>query len=509
LSTFLLAPDPVQQQYFLPGTATPGNGVQVFVYRAGTVTKINFAKDNAGNAFWSNPQQLDSSGNWPSAGSAWLPENVSCKVVWAPAADSDPPSSPYRTIDNMAGVPAAVAASTSQWVSISSPNFVNGAAFRVSGDQTAEIHVGRRIRTENTGGTVYSRVSSSSFGTSTTVGLINDSGSLDSGLSTAAYGLLSATNPSIPLLTDFYPLARSSTNTAGVLKLNLQALTSSSALTVQNTTAGVIGLVGDFQYGNLTSTNARLLYPPGHIQGLILSNSGATAVACSAGSTVNSSATQNLILSSAITKDPTSSWAVSSGNGGLLDTGSMSSNIWYWAHLLKRTDGGWVDFGFSSSYAAPALPSGYTIQSNVPVGAIRRAAASTTPFLSLETAGGGIQTLWSTPPYDLDAQIGTAVSTVTLSVPNGQRVNALLNALAVHAGVDLAIAYLTSPEAANQQPSDSASPLSSLRVAGGGATTIAAQVDVRTNTSSQINATATMTSMTLRIATRGWDWSRR
>jgi len=54
---------------------------------------------------------------------------------------------------------------------------------------------------------------------------------LDSGLSTAAYGLLTADNPSTPLMTDFYPVVRSST-AVHTLNLNVQAFTSSHTVTV-------------------------------------------------------------------------------------------------------------------------------------------------------------------------------------------------------------------------------------------------------------------------------------
>jgi hypothetical protein len=503
MTTGLLAPDPCQSTFFIPSSNIPGNGVQVFTYLAGTTTKVTTYKDNAGAASHTNPIVLDSSGNLPSGSSLWLPANVSCKVVWAPAGDSDPPSSPYRTIDNMSGVPSAVSASTSQWVALSTPTFVNANAFRLGGDQTADVQVGRRIKTENTGGTVYSRVSSSTFGTSTTVGVINDSGSLDSGLSTAAYGLLSATNPSNPVLTDFYPLARSSTSANITLNAGLRGVTTSTTWNAQNTT-GVVAFTQDFQYGNLTSSGAYLLYPPKHVAGLILSNSGATAVACTAGSTVNSSATQNLILSSAITKNPTSSWAESTGAGGLLDTGSMSSNIWYWGHLIKRTDGAWVDLGFSSSFSAPTLPSGYTLKSNLPIGAVRRAAASTTLFSSTELTGGGVKSLWLTPPVDVDVTQGSTSSFRTLSVPDSVKVLANIGIFITgnNDGV-----YVSSPDVDDLAVLTGGS-LGTLYIGSGAPVSVVAQANVMTNTSSQVRTRA-LASTTMRINTFGYEWSRK
>jgi hypothetical protein len=93
----------------------------------------------------------------------------------------------------------------SEWVlevptvplSFASITYVSGTSFEVNAeDKTSIYHAGRRIKTTNTGGTVYSTVVSSSFGTDTTVTVVNDSGTLDSGLSAVYYGMTSVVNPS-------------------------------------------------------------------------------------------------------------------------------------------------------------------------------------------------------------------------------------------------------------------------------------------------------------------------
>lgn len=520
MATYLLAPDPCQSTFLIPGTNTPGNGVQVFTYAAGTTTKVTAAKDNAGAAFHTNPIILDSGGNLPSASSMWFEEGVSMKVVWAPSNDSDPPASPYRTIDNIAGVPAAeeAVASTAQWVDISTPTFVNGTTFRVTGDQTGEIHVGRRIRTNNTGGTVYSRVTSSAFATSTTVGLINDSGTLDSGLSSAAYGLLSAVNPSVPLLTHFYPIRRNSTNAAGILGFGLNGWTSTGAVNWQATTAATVAYIGDLAFGNLTTTNARLIFPPKHMAGLILANNGVDQVDISAGSTVNSSATHNLILAAALTKDPTTTWTASTGGGGLLDAGAVSTNIWYWAHAIKNvstvsgTTSQWVDVGFSSSFSAPSLPANYTVQGYSPLGAIRREASSTKLFTMVEMGGGGIHYLATNPALDVNAAIASTVSsTFTLAnVPSGPKVMAFLNVtLTVGSSGESTAAYVHSLDASDSAFTFTAAPLPNIGDAFMAHNSTAGYLTVRTNTSSQIAARALNNGVDIRMAVLGWEWGRR
>lgn len=195
---FFLAPDPVQGTFLIPGTNTPANGALVFFYQAGTTTKQTVYKDDAGGTSWSNPIVLDSGGNLPSGSPVWFEGSKTYKVVWAPSTDTDPPASPYRTIDDMAGVNDVAVSQSLQWISGPTPTYVGGTQLTLSGDQTGDAHLARRIQTVNTGGTVYSTITSSVFSASTTaIGVANDSGSLDSGLSSINYGLLTATNPSV------------------------------------------------------------------------------------------------------------------------------------------------------------------------------------------------------------------------------------------------------------------------------------------------------------------------
>ncbi len=86
----------------------------------------------------------------------------------------------------------------SEWISESRTFvYVSATSFKISGaDASGEYHVGRRVKTTNTGGTVYSTVRSVSYATDTTVTVVNDSGTLDAGLSAVWYGWLSFNNQS-------------------------------------------------------------------------------------------------------------------------------------------------------------------------------------------------------------------------------------------------------------------------------------------------------------------------
>ena len=225
MTTYYLAPSPCQTTFFVPGSNTPGNGVLVFTYLKGTTTKTSVAKDTAGVALHTNPIVLDSGGNLPSASSMWLESGVETDIVYAPSNDTDPPAAAYRTLTGLTGV-TPVATSTSQWVAASVPTFVAGTRLRVTGDQTTELHVGRRIKTVNTAATIYSTISSSVFATSTTIGTLNDSGTLDSGLSAISYGFLSTDNPSTPIPVDTYSVVSNAADKSKQVRFDVSAVSS-------------------------------------------------------------------------------------------------------------------------------------------------------------------------------------------------------------------------------------------------------------------------------------------
>ena len=101
----------------------------------------------------------------------------------------------------------------SEWIASGlTPTFVSATQFTVPGNNTSTLTVGRRLESTNTAGTIYSTITASVFTTLTTVTVVNDGGSLDSGLSFVAFGILQAINRSIPVPT--YVRVFSTTTTA-------------------------------------------------------------------------------------------------------------------------------------------------------------------------------------------------------------------------------------------------------------------------------------------------------
>jgi hypothetical protein len=184
-----------------PVTGAIANGYQVFFYVGGSVnTKQATYSDSTGTVANANPLILNTAGE-PTT-QLWFTQGQAYKVLLATATDTDPPTLGTVLGDNLRGInDTSSATGITQWLAGPAPAFISGTQFSISGDQTSNFQVGRRVQTTNSGGTIYGRITVSSFsGGITTVTIVTDSGVLDSGLSAVNYGLLSSINPSTPNL---------------------------------------------------------------------------------------------------------------------------------------------------------------------------------------------------------------------------------------------------------------------------------------------------------------------
>ena len=121
----------------------------------------------------------------------WLGQ-LAYKFVFTDAADVV-----IWTVDNV--TQASLGQLQSEWVALPTPTFINATNLSISGvtDLTASpyfIARGTRIKTVNSGGTIYSTVDTVA---GNQLGVRNDSGVLDAGLSSAAYGIIAGQNTSI------------------------------------------------------------------------------------------------------------------------------------------------------------------------------------------------------------------------------------------------------------------------------------------------------------------------
>lgn len=113
VTTMILAPNPVQQF-----TDSSGNllvGGLLYLYAAGTTTKQAAFTSSGGGTALPNPVVLNARGEVAasSAGTScglWLDPTLSYKMVLAPATDTDPPSNPFWTVDNVVSPQSAILA---------------------------------------------------------------------------------------------------------------------------------------------------------------------------------------------------------------------------------------------------------------------------------------------------------------------------------------------------------------------------------------------------------------
>lgn len=205
--------DPGRQ--FFDDNGDPFASGKLFTYSAGSSTKKTTYQDSAGATPHANPIILDSSGRLPAP--VWGTTGA-YKLVLAPSTDTDPPTSPEWTEDNVSGVNDTVSTSIDQWVASGlTPTYIGATSFSLVGDQTTAFHVGRRLKTTNSGGTVYARITASSYSApNTTVTVVNDSGSLDAGLSAVSLGVATWANPSIPFDGAAFIVAKTASGAADV-----------------------------------------------------------------------------------------------------------------------------------------------------------------------------------------------------------------------------------------------------------------------------------------------------
>ena len=187
-------------QFLNPSTGAPYTGARLFFYASGSSTKQTTYTTSAGSVGNSNPMVANSSGFMTTSSSIteiWGTVGQSYKVGLAAPGSDDPPASFIWVADGVTPINDTTV-TVDQWVSGPAPQFIGATSFSLVGDQTSAFHVGRRLKTTNTGGTIYSTITASVFAASTTVTVVNDSGSLDSGLSAVSYSLLTANVSALP-----------------------------------------------------------------------------------------------------------------------------------------------------------------------------------------------------------------------------------------------------------------------------------------------------------------------
>lgn len=196
-----MAWDPISRTVpqFEDSNGEPYSGAVLKFYAAGTTTNISAATDSSGGTTVSSIA-LNASGYPEVSGNVVIPHlDQSFKIALYPtqaAADSD--SGAIWTIDAI-----GIGAPTQEWQDSGvTPVFASTTTFTLSDDQTANFHIGRRLKLVDSGGTDHATITNSVYSSpNTTVTVSVDSGGvLDSGLSSVQLSILSADDSSVPFM---------------------------------------------------------------------------------------------------------------------------------------------------------------------------------------------------------------------------------------------------------------------------------------------------------------------
>ncbi len=142
-----LSPLPIQK--FFSNDGIPLASGRLFVYAAGTTTKINSYTDAGGLTANTNPIILDFRGECR----LWIDPLLTYKFVLAPPGASDPPSNPIWTVDNVTAAPPPIENSA---VDTGSGNSVQLAIATLSGTPTIFDRIVWKSALQNTGNVTIS-----------------------------------------------------------------------------------------------------------------------------------------------------------------------------------------------------------------------------------------------------------------------------------------------------------------------------------------------------------------
>ena len=243
-----------QDAQLTTSTGIPLVGGKLYTYLASSTTPATVYQDDAGGSSHTNPIILNARGEPPAP--IWINGGQSIKFALNDANDV-----PIRTIDDVTGVgdPTGITNTVSEWTTFSyAPTYVSASSFTVTGNQTADLNVGRRVKIPVSGNTSYGTITASAFGAVTTVTIdTTNSVGLDSSidaLSSFEISILSGDNVSLPA-----PYSQNIRNnlTIGTAAANLRTVTNITESVTSSTSSRPL-----ITYENTTSdaTSAALLF---------------------------------------------------------------------------------------------------------------------------------------------------------------------------------------------------------------------------------------------------------
>jgi hypothetical protein len=232
--------------------------------------------------------------------------------------------------------------------------------------------------------------------------------------------------------------------------------------------------------------------PRSYLAGAILSNDTDADhdINVTPGECRDSTDTENISITTNITKRIDATWAVGNDNGGLF-TGSVANTTWYHVFAIKSTSLQTIDVGFDTSVTAANIPANYTYYRRLG-SVLTDGSANILGFSQF-----GDEFLWDDPPQDLnDGTVTGTAELATLSTPLGVKTRAQIIGL-YYGGSEEVLIW---PIDQNDEDPDAVSPPGFVI----STDSIAERMIIRTNTSSQVRYRADGSSGQIRINTFGW-----
>jgi hypothetical protein len=225
---------PIFNSQVVDANGNPASGWKIYTYLVGSSTPLATYTTSTGTVAQSNPIILNSLG-FPTTGQIWLTDGQTYKLVLTDSNDVV-----KDTQDNIVGI-NDTSATSGEWSAFSgTPTYISATSFSVTGDQTTDLHVGRRLKFTVNAGTVYGRIRSSAFTTITTLTMVMESGTLDSGLSAFSVSILRNDNLSVPEKahtdTDYTDIASNGTCNIFALATRKANITGTTTITALDAT---------------------------------------------------------------------------------------------------------------------------------------------------------------------------------------------------------------------------------------------------------------------------------
>jgi len=242
--------------------------------------------------------------------------------------------------------------------------------------------------------------------------------------------------------------------------------------------------------------------PQGYRYGLELSRTGVATVSIAAGVAKAIANTWTMRLAAAFSKTINAAWVAGTGLGGR-GTAALLADTWYHVFLIFNAGTGALDAGFDTSPTAANLLAASGFGSYRRLGSVLSNGAATDVIDFLQT---GQYFFWKTPLAVTSGNVGTTAVLRQVDVPPDVKplvfVNLSVDGDAVTAD---SVCYASSPDVDDVAPSDTASPLGTLK----GADTLQGKAiamvgPIRVDASRQIRLRTTVAATPVRTVAIGW-----